>query len=88
MKKFKKSIAIGLASALCFSTMFTTQFDIPVKTTDLTAYAETTLSDLPGDYQYAADWIWDNRILGEKSVEAWVQSMTRLLQVTELLTIL
>lgn len=72
MIKLKKTLAAGLAALLCLGTLFTKP-EISVKTTDLTAYAasETTLSDLPGDYQYAADWIWNNRILAEKSVEAW-----------------
>ena len=30
-----------------------------------------SISDLPANYQSAADWIWNTRIQGEKSVEAW-----------------
>lgn len=30
-----------------------------------------TINDLPSDYKSAADWIWETRIQGEKSVEAW-----------------
>ena len=72
MIQMKKVIATGLASLLCLGTVFTKP-DMSIKTTDLTASAasEITLSDLPEEYQYAADWIWNNRILGEKSVEAW-----------------
>ena len=33
---------------------------------DTTAYA-ATISDMKSEYQYTADWIWNNRILPENS---------------------
>ena len=30
-----------------------------------------TIDDFPSEYKYAADWIWNNRIVSERSVEAW-----------------
>lgn len=34
-----------------------------------TTAPELTMADFPAEYQYAADWIWDNRISVEKSTE-------------------
>ena len=30
-----------------------------------------SVSDMPSDYQYAADWIWTNRIVAENSTARW-----------------
>ena len=50
--------------------------------TETTAYVTTTetitttieqidLSDMPEEYKYALDWVWENRITAEKSTERW-----------------
>lgn len=70
----KKKIGTAMLSlALCISG---TQLPTIVKSTTSTAVitanaADLTINNIPSEYQYAADWIWQNRIQGEKSVEAW-----------------
>ena len=61
MKKTKLSAAL-LASAVCLVTV--PQKPMPEKM--ITASA-ASISDLPADFQYAADWIWQNRIEREQS---------------------
>lgn len=64
----KKLCAALLAAAICI-----TPFSFRDKWQEnltLTASA-SDISQLPSDYKNAADWIWETRILGEKSVEAW-----------------
>ena len=70
MKAPKKILAVGVASLLCFGSVCT-ELSLPNTTATLTASAASTLADFPSSYQSAADWIWTNRIQGEKSVEAW-----------------
>lgn len=36
-----------------------------------TATSDLTMADFPTEYQYAADWIWDNRITPEQSTARW-----------------
>ncbi|MGN1403726.1 MAG: dockerin type I repeat-containing protein [Ruminococcus sp.] len=47
------------------STTETTAETTSVTTT--TTVPELTMADFPAEYQYAADWIWDNRISAENS---------------------
>lgn len=52
------------------TTTTTTESTTQTELTTTTTVNETlTIADLPADYQYAADWIWDNRINAEKSTE-------------------
>lgn len=56
------------------STMLTTELTTESTTettsvTTTTTAPELTMADFPSEYQYAADWIWDNRISAEKSTE-------------------
>lgn len=64
MKKRNRIAAAILAAALCL-TPFTTQ-GISRQTAEITASA-VSISDMPADFQYAADWIWTNRIEREQS---------------------
>lgn len=69
MNRIKKAIAVSIVSVLCLGTVFTAKSEVPANTNDMTASAaeSLTLSDLPDDYQYATDWIWNNRITAEDS---------------------
>ncbi|WP_298481822.1 dockerin type I repeat-containing protein [uncultured Ruminococcus sp.] len=54
------------------STILTTESTVAETTsvtTTTTTTPEFTMADFPAEYQYAADWIWDNRIAVEKSTE-------------------
>lgn len=56
------------------STILTTEYTTETTTettsvTTTTTAPELTMADFPAEYQYAADWIWDNRITVEKSTE-------------------
>lgn len=54
------------------STILTTESTVAETTsvtTTTTTTPELTMADFPAEYQYAADWIWDNRIAVEKSTE-------------------
>ncbi|MGN0677310.1 MAG: dockerin type I repeat-containing protein [Ruminococcus sp.] len=68
--KLKKLIS-GLIGVSLLAVSFTTPFNYEnCLSIPYTANA-VNISDLPSDYQYACDWIWENRIMGEKSVEAY-----------------
>ena len=63
---YKNRITAALfASAMAITAMTADlpNFSAPVT---LSAYAES-ISDMPSDFQYAADWIWKNRIEREQS---------------------
>ncbi|MBQ6211461.1 MAG: hypothetical protein IJJ57_01040, partial [Ruminococcus sp.] len=63
---YKNRITAALfASAMVITAMTADlpNFSAPV---NLSAYAES-ISDMPSDFQYAADWIWKNRIEREQS---------------------
>ena len=64
MKKSKKVTAALLAGALCL-TSYTAQ-SLTWQSSVISASA-VTISDMPSEYQYAADWIWTNRIEREQS---------------------
>lgn len=54
------------AAAMCVS-MSCAQF--PVRLAENTvAHAASSISEMPSEYQYAADWIWENRVLREDSM--------------------
>lgn len=67
--EFKKRIgSVILAAAMCIGTLHVSTW----KSSDLMISANAeTVSDMPASYEYAADWIWNTRVQGEKSVEAW-----------------
>lgn len=60
----KKAISALLSAALCLNGIRAPSFRQEVS---FTASA-SSISDLPADYQYAADWIWTNRIERERSI--------------------
>lgn len=62
----KRAISALAAAAMCLSS-----FLMPLNTAapvELSTSA-VSISDFPEEYQYAADWIWTNRIEREKSTE-------------------
>ncbi len=63
-KSVRQLLASAAAAALCFSTLCA-QF--PFNMTKDTVVHAATISDMPSEYQYAADWIWNNRIVAENS---------------------
>lgn len=65
----KKRIgSVILTAAMCIGTLHVSTW----KSSDLMISANAeTVSDMPASYEYAADWIWNTRVQGEKSVEAW-----------------
>ncbi|MBQ8078759.1 MAG: hypothetical protein IJ236_02280, partial [Oscillospiraceae bacterium] len=64
MKKRNRIAAAVLAAALCLAPLPVQSFlTAPAA---ITVSAET-IADLPADFQYAADWIWQNRIEREQS---------------------
>ena len=66
MKKKNRIAAVLLAAAMCIVPMASQSgYDFSAPTT-FTASAES-ISDLPAEYQFAADWIWQNRIEREQS---------------------
>ena len=61
MKRRNRIAAALLAAAMCITPMAAQggyDFSVPVT---ITASAES-ISDMPAEFQYAADWIWTNRI--------------------------
>lgn len=67
MKKRNKFAAILLSAAIGLTPMTFQPFAPSHDFATVTASA-ATLSDMPSDYQYAADWIWNNRIMNEDSL--------------------
>ncbi len=69
MNKLSKKIAAVLAgSVLSVACFAATPTDFaPVETAITASAASITIDDMPSDYQYAADWIWNNRISVEDS---------------------
>ena len=66
MKTRNKITAVLLSFAMCITPIAAQSghfFTLPVT---ITASAES-ISDMPAEYQYAADWIWQNRIKREQS---------------------
>lgn len=72
MNKSKKITAALLSAAMLFGSVLTVPdiCKIGNNSDTLTAYAADTLdmADFPSEYQYAADWIWNNRIMNEDSM--------------------
>ncbi len=58
--------AFLLASALCL-TPLSSQSAVPFQMNNTITASAESISDMPADFQYAADWIWQNRIEREKS---------------------
>lgn len=73
MKGTIKKICAGTLSAIMLGSAFCLPLSgnsLLAKNEMLSASAET-LSDMPSEYQSAADWIWENRIQKEHSTERW-----------------
>ncbi len=66
--KLKRIISAALAAAMCFTSFSLHNFHYDAPKFEVSA---SDLSELPADYTAAADWIWNTRIQGENSVEAW-----------------
>lgn len=69
-----KKIRAAAASAVMAAAAVVSAFSIPSAETGSNNFAVTagaasaiTINDLPSEYQYAADWIWNNRITNEDS---------------------
>ncbi|MBQ2263822.1 MAG: hypothetical protein II341_00325, partial [Oscillospiraceae bacterium] len=61
----RKWYAAATAAAMCIS-MTCTQ--LPFSIAEETTVSAASISDMPEEYQYAADWIWENRIVRENSL--------------------
>ncbi len=71
--KLFKRIGTSILSAVVFASLFICP-NVQMFPASQISAAETTeqritINDLPSDYKYAADWIWDNRIAKEGSTE-------------------
>lgn len=62
--KHKKIMAAILSATICLSSL--TMTNIYFQKSEIAAEV-TSISDMPSDFQYAADWIWTNRIEKEQS---------------------
>ena len=62
----KRLISAALSAAVCLSAFALPQL---VTSTEQLSTSAVSISDFPEEYQYAADWIWTNRIEREKSTE-------------------
>ena len=62
----KRAISALAAAAMCLSSVL-----LPLNTEAPAEFSASavSISDFPEEYQYAADWIWTNRIEREKSTE-------------------
>lgn len=69
MKLSKRFKAIALSALMTVGFMaYAPEISTSVQDTSLTVNAATlTLDDMPSEYEYAADWIWNNRISNEDS---------------------
>lgn len=65
MQHQRKKLAVAL-SVLMTASAVTAKLPQTAQNS-LSASAAMTLSDMPSEYQYAADWIWTNRISNEDS---------------------
>lgn len=74
MKGNYKKIVAGAVSALMLCSAFclpqSSSHNTLMKNEMLSASAQT-INDMPSEYEYAASWIWENRIQREKSTERW-----------------
>ena len=61
-----KRIAAALLSAMICTSSFAVPHSSPLAKGKMSASA-AGINDMPSDYQYAADWIWTNRIEREQS---------------------
>ncbi|MBQ3567219.1 MAG: hypothetical protein IJA12_08570 [Oscillospiraceae bacterium] len=70
MKKISKRIKAAVISSVMTMSFLTASPDVFDAVTDDTMSvnaASLTLDDMPSEYDYAADWIWNNRISAEDS---------------------
>lgn len=65
--KFIKRLCAAFASAAVCVSMTCAQFPLHMAENSI-VHAATSINDMPGEYQYAADWIWENRIVRENSL--------------------
>ncbi len=69
-KNTRKMLAAMTAAAMCVS-LACAQIQLADSTERSQTVHAATISDLPSEYQYAADWIWENRIVRENSTGRW-----------------
>lgn len=62
-----------LASCLIGASLLTASLTVPFGNQVAVPYTANavSISDFPSDYQYAADWIWQNRVEKEQSTARW-----------------
>lgn len=73
MKGTIKKICAGTLSAIMLGSAFCLPLSgngLVIKNEMLSANAQT-VNDMPSEYEYAANWIWENRIVKENSTERW-----------------
>lgn len=73
MKGIIKKVCAGTLSAIMLSSAFCLPLsgnNLLAKNEMLSAKAQT-VNDMPSEYEYAANWIWENRIAREHSTERW-----------------
>ena len=75
MVKINKKIMSFMLSLAIVSTGFinpiSETFTLDTQVTTVSAEENITIDSLPSDYKESMDWIWQNRILDEKSTERW-----------------
>lgn len=74
IKSKKKLRTFILSLALISSTFFmpiNQSIDLNNQVRTVSAEENISINDLPSDYKSSMDWIWQNRILDEKSTERW-----------------
>lgn len=77
LKKSKKKLASALLSAAVMASALSAPFafenqpsvlSVPATVTANAADSAITIADMPSEYQYAADWIYQNRVQNEDSM--------------------
>ena len=77
LKKSKKKLASAILSAAVMASALSAPFafenrpsvlSVPATVTANAADSAITIADMPSEYQYAADWIYQNRVQNEDSM--------------------
>lgn len=77
LKKSKKKLASAILSAAVMASALSAPFAfenqpsvlfVPATVTANAADSAITIADMPSEYQYAADWIYQNRVQNEDSI--------------------
>ncbi|MGN1411048.1 MAG: dockerin type I domain-containing protein [Oscillospiraceae bacterium] len=75
MLQFKRKFISFMLSLCIVSTGFllpvSENFNLNYQEVTVSAEETITIDSLPSDYKQSMDWIWQNRILDEKSTERW-----------------